>query len=268
MKNYIHLSLFALLFLGACKEEIDIEIPNAEPLLVVEGSVTTEPDSSFIRLTLTSNYYSQDPYPIVKNAEVSVNGIPFSYVDSLKHYIAPTGYVGVVNTIYTLNIKYDNKTYNAVSKLEPMFRIDSFFQTWKEAQEPFLPAGWGVSYAGYDERTRVKYTWFENGIYSNVINADSFDNNKITFDNNFTPINEPYAFEIPFARFETGQEYISIFRSVDKNMYDFINAFNNASPGIPGPFQTPPANLPTNITNGAVGYFTAMEVKRYRYKFK
>jgi hypothetical protein len=269
MKKHLMILLgLTLLLMGACKEEIEIDIPDAEPLLVVEARVTTEKDSSKVVLTLTSNYYSKDPYPIVKNADVSINGIPFTYVDSLKYYVGPAGYTGVVNTLYTLQVKYNNKTYNSISKLEPMFRVDSLFQTWKEAEEPFLPAGWAISYAGFDPREPIKYTWFTSGIYSTVINADSFDNNLITFDNSFTPVNTPYVFELPFARFESGQEFLAIYRSVDKNMFDFLNAFSNSSPDIPGPFQTPPANLPSNISNGAVGYFAAMEVQRFRYTVK
>lgn len=267
MNKFILYSFGLILSLSACKEKIDIEIPDAEPLLVVEAAVTTETDSSFVKLTLSSNYYSNDPYPVVKDAQVSVNGVPFNYVDSLKYYVPAPGYKGAINTTYELLINHNNKTYTSKSKLDPMFRVDSFFQTWKEA-EAFLDAGWAVSYSGFDDRTRVKYTWFENGIYSRVIESDSFDGNKITFDNNFTPLNETYFFEIPFYRLQSGDEYICVFKSVDKNMYDFINAFNNSSPDIPGPFQTPPANLPTNITNGAVGYFATHDVVRYRYLVK
>jgi hypothetical protein len=148
-----------------------------------------------------------------------------------------------------------------------MFRVDSFFQVWKEA-EGFLPAGYSISYAGFDDRPQTKYTYFINGYFDTIVQRDSFDNNKILFDNTITPINESYNFEIPFARFNSGDEYIAIFRSIDKNMFDFINAYNNQDPNIPGPFQTPPANLPTNIVGGAVGYFTGYDVQRWRYKVK
>jgi hypothetical protein len=94
------------------------------------------------------------------------------------------------------------------------------------------------------------------------------DENQILFDNALTPANKPYVFEIPFTRFQTGDTYIAIFRSIDKNMFDFITAYGSQNPDIPGPFQVPPANLPTNIRGGGVGYFAGYDVKRFRYVVK
>ncbi len=261
-------SVFSLSFFG-CKEKITIEIPNAEPLLVVEGEVTTEMDSSFVKLTLSSNYYSADPYPNVSNAIVSVNNVPFTYIDSLKVYKPAPGFVGSKNTEYNLNISYNNKVYTAKTFLEPMFRVDSIFQTWKGPElGGAIPAGWSISYAGFDDRPQVKYTYFISGVFSDSLQQDSFNIDKITFDNSLTPVNEPYVFELPFSRFQSGKVFLAIFRSIDKNMYNFINAYNNSNPNIPGPFQSPPANLPTNLTNGAVGYFAAYDVVRKRYTVK
>ncbi|MDZ4668671.1 MAG: DUF4249 family protein [bacterium] len=263
--SYIFFGL--ILSLAACKEKIEIAVPDSDPLLVVEGEVTTELDSSYVKLSLTSNYYSADQSPLVTNATINVNGVPFLYNAAKGKYIPNPGYIGKTDSSYSLNISANGKTFSAVTKLEKMFRIDSFFQVYKEAAG-FLPAGFSLSYVAYDDRPLTKYTYFVNGYFDTIAQRDSFSDNKILFDNAQTPANEPYNFEIPFARFNSGDEYIAIFRSVDKNMFDFINAFENQNPSIPGPFQTPPANLPTNIVGGAVGYFTGYGVQRWRYKVK
>lgn len=269
MKFKLYLVAISMLFIFSCSEKINLEIPNETPLLVVEGEVTNESDSSFVKLSLSRNYYSPDAPPIIENATVKVNNIPFVFDDTLKIYKGPIGFKGQINTTYSLLVEYDNKTYTAQTYMEPMFRVDSIFQTWKEAEfGGQLPAGWAVSYAGFDNRAQIKYTYFVSGIYSKIINQDSFNIDKITFDNSLTPVNKPYVFELPFSRYNSGDVFIAIFRSIDKNMYSFINEYNNTSPDIPGPFQTPPANLPTNITNGAVGYFTAYDVVRKRYTLK
>ncbi|OYU97573.1 MAG: hypothetical protein CFE21_04575 [Bacteroidetes bacterium B1(2017)] len=267
MKKIAYSFLATILLLGACKEQIDIETKDANPLLVVEGEVTTEVDSSYVKLSLSTNYFASLEIPIVKTATVTVNGVPFNFVPSQNVYRPASGYVGKTDSVYNLLVSYDNKTYTARTTLERMFRVDSFFQTWKEA-EGFLPAGYSISYAGFDSRPQTKYTYFINGYFDTIAQRDSFDNNKVLFDNSQTPVNKPYVFEIPFARFNSGDEYIAIFRSVDKNMNDFIFAYGNQNPNIPGPFQTPPANLPTNITGGGLGYFTGYDVVRWRYKVK
>lgn len=267
IKKHIYLLAVGFILTVACKEKIELEIPGAAPLLVVEAEVTTETDSSYVKLHLSSDYFSAADYPVVSNALVSVNGIPFGF-DPIKNLYKPAnGYKGKTDSTYRLTINYNGKTYTSAAKLEPMFRVDSFFQTYKKA-EGFLPAGYSISYVGFDQRPKIKYTYFVNGYFDTITQRDSFDRSKILFNSDQTPINKTYQFEIPFTRFNPGDEYLYIFRSIDKNMNDFIEAFINQSSGAPGPFQVPPANLPTNITGGALGYFATYDVVRGRYKVK
>ncbi|MBC7381561.1 MAG: DUF4249 family protein [Bacteroidia bacterium] len=266
-KNYMFLLLTALIFLGSCKEKTDIMVPGGDPLLVIESAVTTEIDSSYVKLTLSSNYFNAADYPVISKANVRINGVAFSF-DPLKQLYKPgAGFVGKTDSVYNLLIEYNGKNYTSQSKLDKMFRIDSFFQTMKP-KEGFLPAGFSVSYAGYDGRPRIKYTYFVNGFYDTITHRDSFNRNKILFNSSQTPLNKNYVFEIPFTRYNTGDEFLYIFRSIDKNMNDFIEAFNFQSSAAPGPFQVPPANLPTNVVGGAVGYFATYDVIRGRYKIK
>jgi hypothetical protein len=267
MKNILFSLMATVLILSSCKEKIDVQVQDRDPILVVEAEVTTELDSSYVKLSLSTNYFVAGNPPKVTNAVVNVNGVPFTYNPSQDLYRPSIGYVGKTDSVYSLSVNYDNKIYTASTKIERMFRVDSFFQTWKEA-EGFLPAGYAVSYSAFDDRPLTKYTYYVNGYFDTIVQRDSFDGNKILFDNSITPINAQFNFEIPFARFNSGDEYIAIFRSIDKKMNAFITAFNNQSPGIPGPFQVPPANLPTNIVGGAVGYFAGYDVQRWRYRVK
>ncbi|MCF8254240.1 MAG: DUF4249 domain-containing protein [Bacteroidia bacterium] len=267
MKKILYFSILLTLAITSCKEKIDVQVADASPIVVVEAEITTEKDSSYVKLSLSSNYFNTLEIPFIKSANVSVNGVPFLFDPSLNLYKPFSGYVGKTDSTYNLLVNYDGKDYTSSAKLERMFRVDSFYQTWKDA-EGFLEAGYSVSYAGFDNRPQTKYTYFVNGYFDTIVQRDSFDGNIILFDNAFTPVNEPYQFEIPFARFNSGDEYIAIFRSVDKNMNDFLIAYSNQNPDIPGPFQVPPANLPTNITGGALGYFATYDISRWRYKVK
>ncbi len=53
MKNWI--SIFSLLIIFSCKEEISIGTPNAQDILVVEGEVSDEPGTSYVKLSTTSS---------------------------------------------------------------------------------------------------------------------------------------------------------------------------------------------------------------------
>ncbi|MCE2740775.1 MAG: DUF4249 domain-containing protein [Sphingobacteriales bacterium] len=267
MKKIIIYILPLLLLIGACKEIVEIEITDADPILVVEGEVSTETDSSYVKLSLSTNYYAAGVAPIIKTASVSVNGIPFLFDPSQNRYKPFAGFVGKTDSVYQLNVNYENKIYTAQTTLYPMFRVDSFFQTWKEAQG-FLPAGYSLSYAAFDSRPTPRYTSFIQGYFDTIAQKDSIPGNTIVFDNVQTPANKQYTFEIPFARFISGDIYFATFRSIDNQMKDFLAAYSSQNPNIPGPFQVPPANLPTNVSGGAVGYFVGYDVKRFRYTVK
>lgn len=267
MKNIFFLLASSALLFGGCKEIVEIEMRDANPILVVESEITTETDSSFVKLSLSTNYYQPGEIPIVKNAQVSVNGVPFIFNPSLNVYKAAAGYKGKTDSIYQLEVLYDSKLYTAKSTLFKLFRIDSFFQTYKDAQGP-IPAGFSISYSAFDSRPTPRYTSFNQGYFDTIVQRDSAVGNTIVFDNILTPPNQQYNFEIPFARFNSGDIYFCSFKSIDNNMRDFLEAYSSQNPNIPGPFQVPPANLPTNVTGGAVGYFSASDVQRWRYTVK
>lgn len=269
----IFYSILVLTFLAACQEKIDLEVPGSEPILVVEAEVTTELDSSFVKLTLSSNYFGANNYPVVNNATVSVNGIPFTFDAGRKLYKPANGYVAKIDSTYNLIVNYNGNTFTAASKLDRMFQIvgDSLFQVFKP-KEGFLKEGYSINYIGFDNRPPIKYTYFQLGYFDTIVQRDSFSDAKILFNNDVTPVGVPYAFELPFTRYQKGEEFFCIFRSCDKNMSDFIAAYNTQSSGAPGPFQVPAANLPTNIiapkNQKVVGYFATYDVKRYRYTVK
>lgn len=264
-KYFQIISIIALnLLVVSCKEKVDIDIPDGDPKLVVEAEISTEVDSSFVRLTKSANYYSSADYLKVTDALVLINSDTFYHVSN-GVYRPKASYVGVVNTNYNLKIVAEGKTYTSSSKLTPMFRVDSLQQVFKPAQG-FLKEGYTVKYFGFDNREPIKYTYFRFG--KNDLNMeDSLFDAKILFDNGVTR-NGSYEFELPFLRLQPRDYTYMIFRSVDKNMYDFINAYNNQTSGAPGPFQVPPANLPTNIVGGALGYFATYDVVRSRIYIK
>jgi hypothetical protein len=264
MKHPFLFSLVLVLFtLQSCQEEIDLDIPGGTQKVVIESEVTTEMDSSFVKVTRTADYYSANKNEPITNATVTVNGTTFTHVNN-GIYRPASPYKGIIGQNYNLSVVADGNAYTASSILEPMFRIDTVFQVFKPA-EGFFDAGYSINYIGFDDRPKIKYTYFRLGYFDTIVQRDSMLDNRILFNSDETPINVRYPFELPFTRFQKGEEVILIFRSVTKDMNDFIASYNEQASGAPGPFQVPPANLPTNIKGGAVGYFATYDLVRKRY---
>lgn len=265
MNRYIKLVIPVLALMFACKEKVEVELPATDTRVVVESEITTETDSSFVKLSLTQSYYNTSPYPFITNATVVVNNDTF-YHTSKGYYRPKSGYAGKADSLYKLRIVHDGKTYTSKSTLHAMFTIDSVMQVFKP-KAGFLDEGYAVKYVGTDNRQPVKYTYFRYGKVD-LTGQDSLFNALILFDNGTSQAGN-FEFEVPyFRRLKVGETTFLIFRSLDKNIFDFINAFADQNSGAPGPFQVPPANLPSNIEGGALGYFACYDVKRFRITIK
>lgn len=259
MKNLIYLFVIIIAF-SACREKVDIDLNFAGQKLVVEGRVTTEQDSSQVMLSLTAPYNSTQVPPPVTNAVVEVskdNGpaIVFSHVGN-GVYKPAAGFTGEKDHNYKLRIVYDGKEYTSESYLYPMFEVvDTLVQKF-EPKQGFVDEGYSITYWSNDSRTPVKYTWFNFG------KNDTLEDFDVLFDNSNLIRNSWQPFELPFFRGQKGDSVMVIFRSIDVYVNNYLLALGNLSSGAPGPFQTPPANPPTNLKGGALGFFYSADVVR------
>ena len=266
--KYILSLIIGAALLTSCEEKIEVDVPENTEKIVVEGAITTETDSSYVRLTKSVGYFDNTrSTPLVTNAVVTVNGISFNHVAN-GIYKPASPFTGTIGTVYNLNIAVDGKTYTSSSLLEPMFQVDTIVPVFKEA-ESFIDEGFTVKFIAIDNRTRTKYTYFRFG-FKNLEDTklqDSIFDTRVLFDNRNSIVNAPYEFELPFLRLEKGDSAILIFRSVDETVNRYYLALTNRDNGG-GPFSTPPANLPTNIRGDepAIGLFAAYDVKRYRVR--
>ena len=254
--------LFGLMF-TSCEEVIDIDLPDNTQKLVVEGQITTEIDSSYVRITKSVGYFDNtNATPLITDAVIDVNGISFNHAGN-GIYKASSGYVGTTGTIYNLKVTHQGITYTSSSTLEPMFQIDTVVSYFKPASG-FIEEGYAVAFFAIDNRPRTKYTYFRFGFKNQEVTQgkDSLFDARILFDNRNSVVNEPYVFELPFLRLQPNDTAILVFRSTDEVVNRYYLALENRR-NSGGPFSTPPANLPTNINGGALGLFAAYDVKRF-----
>lgn len=265
-KIYIPVLFAALFALTSCEEVIEVDVPDNTVKLVVEGGVTTETDSSFIRLTKSVGYFDNtSSTPLVTNAVVVINTDTFRHVAE-GIYRPEAGYKGVPGQVYNLQIRVDGREYTSTSMLEPLFQIDSIVTVYKE-KEGFIEEGYTVKYIARDDRPRIKYTYFRFGFKNEVDTRqkDSMFDFRVLFDNRNSVLNEPFEFELPFLRLQPDDSVILVFRSIDEPVYKYLLALDSQGGG--GPFATPPANPPSNIRGTDVlGLFMATDTKRFRYR--
>lgn len=260
MKKLTLLSTVSLIaLLSACTEKVDIDLDSTEPKVVIEGYLVTEQDSSYVKLSRTIDFFNNSTPPPITNAvvEISANGstVLFNHQgDGL--YKPQAGYVPDTSTEYALKVLVDGQEFTAKSTLYPMFYVDPDIRFAYKPAEGFLSEGYAVTYWSIDSREDEIYTQFSFG------QNDTLFDQRIIFGNTDIRKNEYLPFELPFFRPQSGDSVMMVFKSLDIPVASYLNALASLNSGAPGPFQTPPANPPTNISGGAIGYFMATDVVR------
>jgi hypothetical protein len=262
----------------SCTERIDIKLEEGNVRLVVEGSVTTDTTIHRVILSKTTSYYYSKEAPAVSGASVSIRGGGFFeqlHESSPGVYETDSAFYGIPGESYTLDIQLDSavggfKDYSATSVMTGKVSIDSlqllFHPDWSE--EGF----WEVKCFFQDPPTRDYYRFlisrngklmsdtidkwflsddrFFNGIYvegASVAFLDQgSDNEKL--DNGDTVTIELNTITRPYARF----------------IFDAQAELMGSNPLFSGP----PANVSGNISNGAIGFFSAYTTSRSMVKAK
>ncbi|MBI1222048.1 MAG: DUF4249 family protein [Bacteroidetes bacterium] len=262
LKYFIYLLIFGLF--TSCTEKVDVQLGKTAPVVVIEGYIATEVDSSYVRLSLTQDYFNPTTPVYIDNGTVEItddkgNSLVFTYAGEGK-YKGPAGYIPDTSTEYSLRVVVDGKEYTAKSMLYPMFDVDPILEFKYQPASGFLSEGYSVTYYSTDNRPGEIYTRFNFG------QNDTIFDQEILFSSKDIKKNQRVPFELPFYRPQSGDSVIMQFRSIDIPVARYLEALSNLNSGAPGPFQTPPANPPTNISGGAVGYFMCTDVVRIGQK--
>ncbi|WP_347159912.1 DUF4249 domain-containing protein [Pontibacter chitinilyticus] len=256
MKKYILFSLSLLAFaFSSCEEVIDYELRTADTRLVVEGLITNQPGPYTVRLSHTKGYLDEGRTPGVNGVLVVVSDNQGT-VDTLKQVAEgiyqTTKLQGKPGNTYYFRAVVNGQAYTAQSYMLTVSLIDSLTFVYKKKGEtsdegihPIIhfadPAGrgnyyrWNVIINGVAEPDELA-----------VLKDDIYDGNYGHAD-------------MEFALKENDKLRVEMY-SIDKPAYEFWLALLNQQNEAGSPFETPPANAPTNISNGGIGFFGASAV--------
>jgi hypothetical protein len=253
-KNIIYLVL-AFFSLTSCKKIIEIDTNNAEPQIVIEGKIVDRLIEQQIIITKTVGYDEQGIYPKVTGATVSVSDSRgTNYVFTEK---TPGVYVnrmrGVAGVTYNLAVTADGKNYQASSKIPNFVKLDSigvvtnsFFGNERKTAAAFLsdPA---------NESNFYRFNLYVNGLFSDRIYVQ---NDRLTNGNNLRIQLFYEANDDDDEGLKSGDSFSVEMEGIDSNVFDYWYTVSQQDGR--GPNQgTTPSNPPSNISNGALGYFSA-----------
>ncbi len=263
LKYILYGLLISLISLNSCTERIDIDLDSENIRLVVEGQITDIPGEQYVKLTETADYFSNEQPKGIGNAIVRVNNgvewLPLIESDTLKGlYLMPDGFVGQQEKSYQLNISLEEeiggfKDYSANTKM-PLLSddIDSIAVEWMPQFE-----GWIVRLFA-QEPPREDFYMF-NGIRNGKLITDSIHEVNVSddrlFNGNYT--NGIIVLMFNEDQLETGDIFTLVLSNINPDYADFVIGLQTEIQFKEPMFSGPPANVISNISNGASGWFTA-----------
>ena len=265
MKN-LFIILSAAILLVSCTERIDIELDSTYDRLAVEGHISTDTMTHWVKLTRSSDYYSGNPpIPVTDAAVIISDGaetIAFEEdPENTGFYKSPPDYYGVPGKTYTLNIELAEeiggyKDYSAHSELNPVEEIDSIRVVYNDDWQVYE-----VQIFALEPPTTDFYAFdvLKNGklltdtIDKVWISDDRFFNGNYTLGALVGILDPDDPREVPAI----GDTITLKMSNITKEYYNFILELQDQTFQYRNPlFSGPPANITTNIEN-AHGFFAA-----------
>jgi hypothetical protein len=250
-KGVLTTTLLAVL-VSSCQKIISIDLNSTSPRLVIEGVITDSAGPFHVILTKSGSYFDQPVIPPVSGAFVRISDDQGN-VDTLKE-AKPGIYFtskirGIPGRSYTLQVKAENKEYEASTLMKTQVAIDSL--TVEESR------GFGGQLhrsvichfhdpKGEKNYYRVKY------IKNDTVNADNYR----LYDDQYTDGEE---ISMRAGNADAGDYNAVVLLSIDKKAYEYYHTLEEILRTNPF-FGSTPANPNTNLSNGALGYFAAYTV--------
>ena len=142
-----------LLLLAACTEKVELQsVSDYHDYLVVDALLTDRAtDVQTVTLSHTISYFQDEPMPMVRGAEVSINGVAFKE-DTAGVYKGPEGFHGEVGGTYHLHIRLkEGAVYEADATMpEPGFELEEVDYAYAGNKALGLDSLWTLAIWGRD----------------------------------------------------------------------------------------------------------------------
>jgi hypothetical protein len=255
---FIILILYSPLSHISCyREGINLDLDEFGPQMVIEGVITDQAGPYPVRICKTGALNQLGNFPPVSGAEVVIYddlGNAEVLTEIQAGLYETQSLQGRANRSYTLEVAAEGIEYRGESTMPEALSLDYFNLNYH---------GWGYTLSiaftdpeGKEDFCRVKV--FKNGeladryLYQGKYN----DGEQIVIDN----------FD---AYFESGDRVLVQFLTINRETFEYLSMLHpdegggDYDPEFPDFMPVAYANPKTNLTNNALGYFSAYTMRRY-----
>jgi len=283
MKHPIVYIFVLFLTLTSCEDVIDIETKDAPPKLVIEALINWEKgtlgNEQTIRLTQSTSYF-EETIVNATGATVTItheNGSRYSFTESTPGVYTTRTFEPELDATYTLEIMYENETYQAVEKMISVPPITSVTQRVEEFGGEEIPV---VAFT-FDDPPEIENRYlitifpdFQPKKEIDFFDDEFIDGNEIESVNSsdYVPPENEEADEV--REYQTGDLIDIKLFGISERFYNYVAILYTQANADGGPFSIAPAIAKgngvntTNPTNFPYGYFRLSEVVTAPYVYE
>ncbi len=258
MKN-IFLIIISLFLVISCEREIDLNLEDQSGNIVIEANVTDQAGPYTVRITKSVSFTQSNTYPGIENAQVTLSD-DLGQTENLQHIgdgiYQASSFQGQSGRTYTLKVQTDGKEYTSQSKMPEAIQFQGLeqdsFMVAGETSYTLLPIFVDPPALG----NRYLFTYSVNDNPKKYFSE--FSDNVNNGAPNQRPLILPNDDEDGDVKVKVGDKITVKMQCIDDAVYTFYSALLQLSGGGGG--GVTPTNPPSNISNGALGYFSAHTV--------
>jgi hypothetical protein len=256
MKNILSIIFIALLF-TSCEKTVDLNYKTNQTRIIIEGNITNEAGPNFVKITKSISLSETGLYPTIDNALVTINDNAGN-----SEILTPQGngmyrtavLRGIEGRTYTLTVKTENQTYTAQSTMPQQVPFDSIkveeISIGGEVQRNLIPIYRDPIAKGNNYR-------FVLSVNNKLVNQHLLLNDEIkngAINTLRLEINDEDL------KLEPGDLVSIKMQCIDDKAALYYTTLALIADSGPGGGTTP-NNPPNNISNGALGLFSAHTVQ-------
>jgi hypothetical protein len=257
MKNIVNIIFIALL-LASCEKVVNLKYKDNQPRIVIEGNITNETGPYLVKITKSVKLTETGTYPTVDDAIVSISddaGNSEILIRQGNGTYRTNMLIGTEGRTYTLTVRAENQTYTAKSTMPKRVPFDSI------KVETAIVTGdtvYSIIPVYTDPVARGNNYRFVLSVNNKLINQHFVQNDDVrdgATNGTRLEINDD---DIDF---KPGDLITLQMQCIDKDVALYYRTLALISDSGPGGGTTP-NNPPNNISNGALGMFSAYTVEK------
>lgn len=244
-------------FLASCEKVIDLKYKSNLSSIVIEGNITNEAGPYFVKITKSIPLPETGAYPTLDNAIVTISdnvGNSEALIPQGNGIYHTTSLVGVEGRTYTLIVDLEGKKYTAQSTMPTKVPFDSI------KVENILFAGeteYNLIPVYIDPLARGNNYRFVLTLNNKILSQHLVQNDEVR-----NGVANALSLEITDNDLEikAGDSIKIQMQCIDKKVSLYYNTLAQVADGGPGGGTTP-STPPSNISNSALGIFSAHTVE-------